>query len=130
MHVKIIALVVMSVLLQACAGSKASYESLVETKNDISAIYLVMGETKEILAISNGFPGWWGFYPGVASVSPEVASVNCQEKGSAISANGEVCYLTANNPGESWLIYGNKFYLDAFSDDLPESKIKLVVTTE
>ncbi|MEX1670223.1 hypothetical protein AB4876_14985 [Zhongshania guokunii] len=135
MRINMIILAGISVLLQACAGSRASYESLIETKNDTAAIYLSVGETKEVLAISNGFPGWWGIYPGVASVSPEIASVSCRDKRSAIPfrapglvLGGEVCYLTANSLGETWLIHGNKFNLDITSPDLPENKIKLVVT--
>jgi hypothetical protein len=135
MYVNTVIIIVISVLLQACAGSRASYESLVETENDTAAIYLTVGETKEILSISNGFPGWWGIYPGVASISPDIASVNCKKARSTIPfrspgviLGGEVCYLTANSPGETWLIHGNKHTLDIKSPDLPEHKIKIVVT--
>ncbi len=135
MRINIIVLASVSVLLQACAGSRASYESLIETKNDTAAIYLSVGETKEVLSISNGFPGWWGIYPGVTSVSPEIASVSCKKKRSAIPfrspgviIGGEVCYLTANSLGETWLIHGNKHTMDITSPNLPEDKIKLVIT--
>lgn len=135
MRVNIIILAGICVLLQACAGSRASYEALIKSKNDTAAIYLSVGETKEVLAISNGFPGWWGIYPGIASLSPDIASVSCNAERSIIPfrspgvvLGGEVCYLTANKLGETWLIHGNKYNLDISSPELPDDKVKLIVT--
>lgn len=135
MHVKIIILLVISVLLQACAGSRASYESLIQTKNDTTAIYLSLGETKEILAVSNGFPGWWGFYPGVSSISPQIASIACKEERSLIPFRspgvifgGEVCYITANSLGETWVFPDNKMSRGMSGQVPQENKIKIVVT--
>lgn len=135
MRFQIVMLAGISILLQACAGSAARYESLIETQNDTTAIFLSLGDTKEVLSISNGFPGWWGIYPGVVSYSPEVASVSCKNKRSVIPfrspgilLGGEVCYLTANSIGETWLAFGNIHTLDINNPNLSEYKIKLVIT--
>jgi hypothetical protein len=123
MSFKVISLAFIIVLLQGCAGSKASYESLIETRGDESAIYLSVGQSKEVLSISNGFPGWWGRYPAIASFSPDIASVHCE----AVFA-GEVCYLTASEVGETWLQYGNKFTMDLTEPESQANKIKVIVS--
>ncbi|AKH69695.1 hypothetical protein IMCC21906_02023 [Spongiibacter sp. IMCC21906] len=123
------------VMLQACAGTKNSYESLIEDKGGSSAVYLTVGETKEILSISNGFPGWWGFYPAIVSHSPEIANVTCNQERSltpfrspGVILGGEVCYLTANSVGETWLEYGNVHTINMNGADSQGKKIKLVVS--
>ena len=120
---KTIAFVSITFLLQGCAGVITSYESLIETRGEDSAIYLDVGETKEVLSISKGFPGWWGRYPAIASFSPEVASVNCEA-----SNLSEVCYLTANEVGETWLSYGNQFTMDMREPESHANKIKVIIS--
>ena len=102
-------------LLQGCSGTRYSYKKLVEESNHNSAIFISVGESKEILAVGNGFPGWWGHYPSVTSTLPTVASVKCNATRSfipfrepGIIFGGEVCYLTANQHGESFLLFGNE----------------------
>lgn len=127
---------VISSALQGCAGVKTSYNSLIETKSDVPAIYLRVGETKEVLSISNGFPGWWGVYPTVVSYSPEIASVECRRKRSWIPFRspglifgGEVCYVTANKAGESWLRYGNSYSMDRTAEPHElEGATKIIVS--
>tara|TARA_R110001583_G_scaffold130834_1_gene282587 strand:- start:86934 stop:87311 length:378 start_codon:yes stop_codon:yes gene_type:complete len=123
MNFKTITFVFIIVLLQGCAGARTSYESLIETRGDDSAIYLAVGETKEVLSISNGFPGWWGIYPAIASFSPDIASVNCEA-----STWSEVCYLTANEVGETWLTYGNAFTMELSEPESQANKIKVIVS--
>jgi len=125
MNFKMIKVAFVIFLLQGCAGSRASYESLIETRGDEPAIYLSVGQTKEVLSIRNGFPGWWGIYPAIASFSPEIASVDCQEV-----IGGEVCYLTANEVGEAWLQYGNKFNMDMREPESQHHKIRVVVSSK
>ncbi len=123
MNFKMIAFVSIVVLLQGCASARTSYESLIETRGDDSAIYLAVGETKEVLSIRNGFPGWWGTYPAIASFSPGIASVNCEA-----SEWSEVCYLTANEVGETWLTYGNAFTMDMSEPESHANKIRVIIS--
>ncbi|WP_041933009.1 hypothetical protein [Cycloclasticus zancles] len=123
MNFKIIAFAFIVVLLQGCASARTSYESLIETRGDDSAIYLAVGETKEVLSISNGFPGWWGVYPAIVSFSPETASVNCEA-----SKWSEVCYLTANEVGETWLTYGNQYTIDISAPESQANKTKVIIS--
>ena len=94
-------------------------------------------ETQKVLAISDGFPGWWGFYPTIISFSPEIASVSCtKERGwipfqdPGVIFGGTVCYLTAHKVGETWIYFGNKYgEIDQKNPDLYDDKIKVVVTS-
>lgn len=108
-----------SFLLQGCAGTRNSYTSLLEDNNEMAVIRVSKGESVELLAIGNGFPGWWGYYPGVISSAPQIASVDCNEARSAVPFRkpgtvfgGEVCTLTAHEKGTTTLYFGNKFGLD------------------
>lgn len=79
-------------------------------------IHLTVGEVTEVLARGDGFPGHWGYVLTIVSLSPEIASVSCIEKRSFIPFRepgvlfgGEVCYLTAKKPGETWIRETNLF---------------------
>ena len=117
--------------LQGCAGTRDSYTSLIEETNDSAVLRISNGGTAELLAIGNGFPGWWGYYPGVISSAPEVASVDCQEARSAIPFRkpgvifgGEICTLTARREGTATLYFGNTFTL---TQDSYREKIDAIV---
>ena len=77
-----------------------------------------VGETKEALVVSHGFPGWWGMYPAVVSSDSSVAQISHKKKRSYIPLRkpglilgGKVYYMTALKPGETHLMYGNLFQL-------------------
>ena|GEM_PF-1411007 len=106
-------------LLQGCAGTRYSYTSLIEETEDASVLRVKRGEVAELMAVGDGFPGWWGYYPGVISSSPQIASVDCTKARSAIPFRepgvifgGEICNLTAHKAGKATLYFGNKFALD------------------
>lgn len=123
--------------LAGCAGVRPSYISLIEHTADGPAISMKLAQSREVLAISNGFPGWWGIYPTVVSASPEVASVTCSFARSwipfrapGVLIGGEVCQLNANRVGETWLLYGNKFAMgispEAIARD--EKAVRVIIT--
>jgi hypothetical protein len=106
-------------LLQGCAGTRYSYTSLIEQTDDVSVLRVQRGTVTELLAVGDGFPGWWGYYPGVISSSPDIASVDCKKARSVIPFRepgvifgGEVCNLTAHKEGKATLYFGNKFAVD------------------
>ncbi|MCK4839636.1 MAG: hypothetical protein KAS94_12615 [Desulfobulbaceae bacterium] len=77
---------------------------------------LKVGEKREVLAVGNGFPGWWGYYPGIISSDRSVASIDCETGRSLIPFRepgivfgGERCYLKAKKVGVAWLFTGNKY---------------------
>lgn len=128
-----------TLLLGGCAGTRHSYLSLLDETTSPPTIYMSVGESKEVLAIGNGFPGWWGWYPAILTHSPDIASVDCIQKRSFIPFRepgvvfgGAVCYLTAHKIGETQAQYGNNFTLVSevsetdFSD--PDRRIRIVVT--
>jgi hypothetical protein len=101
-------------LLTGCAGVRVSYESLPNVKKDKPVIVLKLGDKKEVLSVGNGFPGWWGYYPGIQSIDPSVASITCENTRSFIPFRepgvifgGENCYLEAKKIGVAWLLKGN-----------------------
>lgn len=101
-------------LSQGCAGQRESYKKLMD--QDLRVIRLTLDSREEVLAIGNGFPGWWGYYPEVVSGDSRIASIDCVASRSAIPFRkpgmvfgGERCFLTANAPGETWIIQTNKF---------------------
>ncbi len=106
-----VALLALLLFSQGCTGVRNSYESLLETDADKRLIVLGVGEKREVLAIGNGFPGWWGYYPAFASFDPEVASVAC-EKGRSfipfrepgIVFGGERCYIQTHKVGSTLLV--------------------------
>ena len=102
--------------LSGCTGLRNSYKSLLDPDSDNPVIVLKVGEKREVLAIGNGFPGWWGYYPGIMSSDRSVASVDCEPGRSLIPFRepgivfgGERCYLKAKKVGVAWLFTGNKF---------------------
>lgn len=104
--------------LQGCAGVRNSYESLFDSDADKPLIVLEVGEKREVLAISNGFPGWWGYYPAIASFDPEVASVVCEKGRSLIPFRkpgivfgGERCYIQTHKIGSTILVPINQYLL-------------------
>ncbi|WP_166371396.1 hypothetical protein [Psychromonas sp. SA13A] len=110
---------VISFLLQGCAGERHSYTELVENDNGILVIKLHQGDVREVLAIGDGFPGRWGYYPWIMSSSPDVASISCEASRSlvpfrepGIIFGGEVCKLTAHKQGQTTLYFGNKYPLN------------------
>ena len=121
-------------LLQGCAGERNSYTRLIENDNDISVIRLQQDDVKEILAIGDGFPGRWGYFPWVISYSPEVASINCQEARSLIPFRepgiifgGLVCNLTGHKKGQTTLYFGNQFTLN---ETHYRDRVKVIVTVK
>ncbi len=125
--------------LVGCAGVRPSYMSLIEHAVDGPAISMKLAQSREVLAISNGFPGWWGVYPTVVSASPEVASVTCAFARSwipfrapGVLIGGEVCQLHANRVGETWLLYGNKFAMDISAEGIArdEKAVKVIIADQ
>jgi len=124
--------------LSACAGSRNSYESLLDPDSDKPLIVLKVGEKREVLVVGNGFPGWWGYYPGIMSSNQSIASVDCEPGRSLIPFRepgivfgGERCYLNTKKVGVAWLFTGNKYSIqheikevnsDKLSEDMRFSK--------
>lgn len=124
-------LFVISILLQGCAGTRHSYLSLVEKNNDISVLHIKKGDITELLAIGNGFPGRWGYYPWAASSSPEIASVDCNKSRTLIPFRepgiifgGIICNLVAHEKGSTTLYFGNKYNLD---EDTYVEKVEAII---
>ena len=128
-----------TLLVGGCAGTRESYQSLLDDTTSSPTIYMSVGETKEVLTIGDGFPGWWGYYPALLIQSPDIASVYCRQEHSLVSFRepgvifgGSVCYLTAHKAGETLAIYGNQFTLalrmkeTQFPDN--DSWINIIVT--
>lgn len=118
--------------LSGCTGSRNSYESLLDPNSVKPVIVLKVGEKREVLAVGNGFPGWWGYFPGIMSHDRSVASVDCEQERSLIPFRepgivfgGERCYLEAKKAGAAWLFTGNKYTIkydikESDPDKLPE----------
>lgn len=105
-----------ALLLPACAGTRYSYQSALDHSTSTPTLHVNNGDTIELLAIGDGFPGHWGYYPGVISDSSEVASIHCQDERSLIPFRepgiifgGKVCYLNAHKAGNTTLFFGNLF---------------------
>jgi hypothetical protein len=105
-------------MLTGCAGVRNSYESLLDTGTDKPVITLKVGDVREILAIGDGFPGWWGYYPGIVSHDPNIAEITCElgrglipfrEPG--VIFGGETCNIKAQKVGIAWLLMGNRMTL-------------------
>lgn len=131
--------VIAATILAGCAGVKHSFHALIEPTAESSAISLTLAQTREVLVVSNGFPGWWGMYPTVISAAPEVASVTCSFARSwfpfrapGLVLGGEVCQLSAHRVGQTWLLYGNKYTLDMSAAEIArdERAVKVIVTGE
>ncbi len=118
--------IVFVAVISGCAGQRDSYRALLS--GEPPAINLAVGDKKEVLVVSNGFPGWWGYYPALKSLDTSVASVGCSSARSAVpfrkpgmTLGGERCYLTAHSTGETWLKRVNKFAVDGAEPELPGS---------
>lgn len=118
----IITLLLSACLLQGCAGTRHSYTPLLEPSDTGPLLRLKQGQTIELLAIGDGFPGWWGYYPGVMTSSKDIASVDCRETRSfipfrepGILFGGVVCDLIAHNTGTATLFFGNQYSLSSTS---------------
>jgi len=105
-------------LIQGCAGVRNSYQSLLDAGSATPLITLKVGEKREVLAVGDGFPGWWGYYPAIASHDPDVADITCEEGRSLIPFRepgvifgGERCYVETRKAGVAWLLTGNKYML-------------------
>lgn len=110
--------------LQGCIGVRNSYESLLDKDADEPLIVLEVGDRREVLAVGNGLPGRWGYYPAIASHDPKVASVTCEEGRSfipfrepGIVFGGERCYIQAHETGTTWVLPGNKYSLRSILED-------------
>lgn len=122
-----------SVLLQGCAGTRYTYLSHLETVDDDgAAMSMVQGDSQEVLAVADGFPGWWGYYPGVMSTNTDVVSVQCERKRSPIPFRkpglifgGTVCTVTAEQAGEADLLFGNDM---AMSESQYDDRLTVTVT--
>lgn len=121
------------IMIQGCAGTRDSYTSALKETDPPNTLYIKKGQKVELLAIGNGFPGWWGYYPGVESSNTAIASIECIKKRSfipfrepGILFGGEVCYLIGHHPGETTLFFGNKNSL--LTEDNYEKSIEAVIT--
>lgn len=131
---KIVCLALLAVLLQGCAGVRLSYKSLLKNPDAEPSLQMNVGDAAEVLAIGNGFPGWWGYYPWMISAAPEIASIECENTRSFIPFRepgvlfgGTVCRLVAHQKGDATLYFGNKFNL---GEDAHALKIAVVVEDE
>lgn len=105
-------------LIQGCAGARYSYLSLTEDNDDNAVVRIQSGDVIEVLAVGNGFPGWWGYFPGVISSAPDTARIHCEKtrglipfRKPGVLFGGVVCRLTATAAGQATLYFGNKHYL-------------------
>lgn len=129
------AMLLATTLLQGCAGQRQSFEKLME--RDQRVIHLNEGDRKEVLAVSNGFPGWWGYYPEIVSGDPSIASIDCEAARSVIPfrkpgliVGGERCFVSANQAGETWIVQTNKFAnypLNSSNTAADDRRVRVVV---
>jgi len=128
---KIIYFALIGSLLQGCSGTRNNYTSLLKKSNEGSVLRVTKGETTELLAVGDGFPGSWGYYPWVIASTQKVASVNCKRARSLIPFRepgiifgGTVCNLIANEKGKMTLFFGNKYNL---TKNNYEEKVDVIV---
>jgi len=95
---------------------------------------LKVGERLEVLAVGNGFPGWWGYYPGIISSNPSIASIDCEPGRSLIPFRepgivfgGERCYLETKRAGIAQLITGNKYSLEYQREEMDLDASNIVI---
>jgi len=110
-------------LVTGCAGVRHSYQSSLDKRYEKPVIELAVGERIEVLSIGNGFPGWWGVYPGTRSLDSDVASISCESgrglipfREPGVIFGGETCYLDSHKLGAAWLLTGDRHAL--FADKL------------
>lgn len=118
--------------LQGCAGKRDSYTSMLDESEKEAVLHVKKGEVREILAIADGFPGWWGYYPWVMTSSPDIADVKCRDARSFIPFRkpgvifgGKVCDLVANKAGRATLFFGSKYGL---SKDSYRQKVDVIIS--
>lgn len=128
-HIPLLTLLLALLFVQGCAGVRNSYQSLLEPESTPPQITLKAGEKREALAIGTGLPGWWGYYPGIASHNPAVADITCEKGRSLIPFRepgiifgGERCFIEARKVGMAWLLTGNKFVLGQMMEGIDFSK--------
>lgn len=116
--------------VQGCAGVRNSYESLLDEGSAKTWITLKVGEKREALAVGNGFPGWWGYFPAIASHNPDVADIFCEEGRSLIPFRepgiifgGTRCFIETRKAGVAWLLTGNKYMLSRTIEETDFSKV-------
>lgn len=116
--------------VQGCAGVRNSYESLLDPGSARPLITLKVGEKREVLAVGTGLPGWWGYYPAIASHDPEVAGIFCEDGRSLIPFRepgiifgGERCFVETRKAGVAWLLTGNKYMLNSTIEETDFSKV-------
>lgn len=109
---KITSIILMLSILSACAGVRLSYQSALNA--DQNALNVCIAEEVEVLAVGNGFPGWWGIYPTVVSNDPSVAKIQCLAARSAVPFRepgvvfgGTVCTVRGEQSGRTHLIFQN-----------------------
>ena len=127
---RIFLLILTFFFLQGCAGVRNSYESLLEPGLAKPLITLKVGEKREVLAVGNGLPGWWGYFPAIASHDPAVADITCKEGRSLIPFRepgiifgGKRCYIEARKAGVAWLLPGNQLMLRNMISETDFSKV-------
>jgi len=120
--------------LSACNGVRNSYEPLLSPHSDKPVMVLKVGERLEVLAVGNGFPGWWGYYPGIISSNPSIASIDCEPGRSLIPFRepgivfgGERCYLETKRAGIAQLITGNKYSLEYQREEMDLDASNIVI---
>ena len=118
-------------LLQGCSGTRNNYTSLLEKSNEGSVLRVTKGETIELLAVGDGFPGNWGYYPWVVTSTQNVASVDCKRARSLIPFRepgiifgGTICNLIAHEKGKIILFFGNRYNL---TKDQYKEKVDVII---
>tara|TARA_R110002167_G_scaffold54498_3_gene155314 strand:+ start:505 stop:912 length:408 start_codon:yes stop_codon:yes gene_type:complete len=131
MKTNLLGIILVTYLLQGCAGARYSYLTELEKTTDGQVLNVNTGQTLELLAVGNGFPGYWGYYPWVISSSTNIASIDCKAARSIVPFRepgvlfgGMVCHLIAHKQGEAILYFGNRFNVNA---EHYEVKVDVVV---
>ena len=119
MNVNLRYIILIACLLQGCAGARYSYLTELEKSHDGQVLHVNKGETLELLAVGHGFPGYWGYYPGVILAPTNIASIDCKQARSVVPfrepgvlLGGTVCNLSVHKQGMATLYFGNKFTLN------------------
>lgn len=119
-------------LLQGCAGTRYSYTDKLEKQSKDAVLQIKKGEVIELLAVGDGFPGSWGYYPWVITSTQSFATVECKKERSfipfyepGIIFGGTVCQLIAHKSGLTTLFFGNKYTL---SKDNFEKKVNVIIS--
>lgn len=131
MKINLLYTILISCLLQGCAGARYSYLTELEKTHDSQVLNVNKGESLELLAVGKGFPGYWGYYPWVILSPTNIASVDCQQTRSVVPFRepgvifgGTVCHLIAHKQGMATLYFGNKYNVN---EEHYEVKVDVVV---